>query len=304
MGWTIRGLKQGVEDAIQGIVLVFQNPSIRQQKHLKIFAYLSILSFVLVGIVRLAVVAIPIYLARLVLLRIKHDATHLEPIRNALDSTVSSIPSLLAILFTRYVYPKPLDTLFIEQLRYVDSLHPDRPSYAAALLQQQQRRQYRQEHWANMKGFLVRTWKKVRLGAVLYLLSRLPRVGPFVFPAAGAYATFRALGRTQAVVVGICFLLFLQRETTISLIRALIGMRALMRELLEPYFVRLNMSHEEKRRWFSGRKDVLFGFSAIAYILIRLPVVGFVGYGVAQAAAAYMLTVVTDPPVSVYHKRE
>ena len=95
--------------------------------------------------------------------------------------------------------------------------------------------------------------------------------------------------------MGICFL-FLPRWATISLIKALIGMRALMRELLEPYFVRMGLSHKEKRRWFSRRKDILFGFSAIAYILTRIPVVGFVGFGVAQAAAAYMLTIVTDPP--------
>lgn len=81
-----------------------------------------------------------------------------------------------------------------------------------------------------------------------------------------------------------------------KLIRALIGMRSLMRELLAPYFVRMQMTHKEKRAWFSGRKDILFGFSAIAYIIIRLPIIGIIGYGIVQAAAAYMLTVVTDPP--------
>lgn len=111
----------------------------------------------------------------------------------------------------------------------------------------------------------------------------------------GAYTTFRSLGQTQGAVVGVCFL-FMPRWATISLIRALIGMRALMRELLEPYFVRMSMSHKEKRRWFSGRKDVLFGFSAIAYILTRIPIFGLVGFGIAQAASAYMLTIVTEPP--------
>ena len=77
-----------------------------------------------------------------------------------------------------------------------------------------------------------------------------------------------------------------------------------MRELLEPYFVRMNMSHKEKRLWFSGRKDVLFGFSGIAYLLIRLPFVGYIGYGVSQAAAAYMLTVVTDPDPTPSDNRE
>jgi hypothetical protein len=81
-----------------------------------------------------------------------------------------------------------------------------------------------------------------------------------------------------------------------KLVRALLGMRALMRELLEPYFSKMNMTHKEKKKWFSGRKDVLFGFSAIAYIMIRLPVIGILGYGIAQASAAYMLTIVTAPP--------
>lgn len=111
----------------------------------------------------------------------------------------------------------------------------------------------------------------------------------------GAYTSYKALGKTQGIAVGICFF-FLPRWATMKLVRALIGMRSLMRELLAPYFVRMHMSHKDKRRWFSGRKDVLFGFSAIAYLIIRLPIVGIIGYGIAQAAAAYMLTVVTEPP--------
>jgi hypothetical protein len=88
-----------------------------------------------------------------------------------------------------------------------------------------------------------------------------------------------------------------------KLVRALIGMRSLMRELFAPYFVRMHMSHKEKRSWFSGRKDILFGFSAIAYIIIRLPFVGILGYGIAQAASAYMLTVVTEPPSKEIFKK-
>jgi uncharacterized protein involved in cysteine biosynthesis len=63
----------------------------------------------------------------------------------------------------------------------------------------------------------------------------------------------------------------------------------------------MHFSHKEKLKWFSGRKDVLFGFSAIAYLLIRVPFVGFVGYGVAQAAAAYMLTTVVSVEDVVKH---
>ncbi|KAI9495754.1 hypothetical protein BDB00DRAFT_742435, partial [Zychaea mexicana] len=293
--WTVAGLQQGVEHAVNGIILVARNPSIRQHKFIRIFLYLSIFSFLLFGIVRL-VIALPVQILRLLLWiggghdRLGGADDALVSVNRNLGDLVSSLP-FLVLLFMRYLYPKPLDDLFMESLRYMDSLHPERPAYASNL----SKRRYRKEYWTNMKGYMKRSWKNLRLGILIFLLSRLPIVGQFVFPAAGAYATFRSLGQTQGAVVGVCFL-FLPRSATIALIRALIGMRALMRELLEPYFVRMSMSHKEKRRWFSGRKDVLFGFSAIAYILTRIPVVGFVGFGVAQAASAYMLTIVTDPP--------
>ncbi|KAJ8653948.1 hypothetical protein O0I10_010397 [Lichtheimia ornata] len=292
--WTITGLQQGVVHAIQGIKLVARNPNIRRHKFLRIILYLSLISFVLLIVSRL-VITLPIYLLQLLLSIVRSNdslATEkfLGQVESKLQDVITALP-FLALLFMRYAYPKPLDELFMESLRYIDSLHPDRPPYASALA----KRKYREEYWANMKGYFKRMGKNVKLGLAIYLLSLLPIVGPYVFPAAGAYTTFRSLGQTQGAVVGVCFL-FMPRWATISLIRALIGMRALMRELLEPYFARMSMSHKEKRRWFSGRKDVLFGFSAIAYILTRIPIFGLVGFGIAQAASAYMLTIVTEPP--------
>ncbi|CAO3595331.1 unnamed protein product [Absidia cylindrospora] len=202
----------------------------------------------------------------------------------------------------RYVYPKPLDDLFMETLHYIDQLNNNnnnrqggspRPTYAGAMA----KRSYKKEYWPNMKSYMQRTWTKMLFGLAIFLLSFLPTVGQFVIPAAGAYATFRSLGNSQGVggflLVGFCFFL-LPRSATMRLVRALVGMRTLVRELLEPYFVRMNMSHSEKKRWFDGRKGILFGFSLIAYMLIRVPYLGFVGYGVAQAAAAYMLTTVVS----------
>lgn len=300
--------------AIQGITIVLQNPNIRKERFLKIFIYLSMVSFILLGLTNV-LIAIPIHVVRFILwFSSSNKATQadeaLESANRFVREIVASVP-LLALLFMRYVYPKPLDDLFMESLRYLDSTHPDRAPYASILAQQKFKRRY----WADMKDYMLRTWKKVRLGLLLLLLSMIPFVGRFVFPAAGrvlyscelpdsnlifffslgAYTTYKALGKTQGIAVGICFF-FLPRWATMKLVRALIGMRSLMRELLAPYFVRMRMSHREKRRWFSGRKDILFGFSGIAYIIIRLPIVGIIGYGIAQAAAAYMLTVVTEPP--------
>lgn len=182
--WTITGLQQGVFHAIQGISLVARNPNIRRHKFLRIILYLSLISFVLLIVCRL-VITLPIYLLQL-LLRIASSndtlATEkfLAQVESKLQDIITALP-FLALLFMRYAYPKPLDELFMESLRYIDSLHPDRPPYASALA----KRKYREEYWANMKGYFKRMGKNVKLGLAIYLLSLLPVIGPYVFPAAG-----------------------------------------------------------------------------------------------------------------------
>lgn len=182
--WTITGLQQGVVHAIQGIKLVARNPNIRRHKFLRIILYLSLISFVLL-IVSRVVITLPIYLLQLVLSIVRSNdslATEkfLGQVESKLQDVITALP-FLALLFMRYAYPKPLDELFMESLRYIDSLHPDRPPYASALA----KRKYREEYWANMKGYFKRMGKNVKLGLAIYLLSLLPIVGPYVFPAAG-----------------------------------------------------------------------------------------------------------------------
>ncbi|KAI8089399.1 uncharacterized protein BX664DRAFT_332923 [Halteromyces radiatus] len=308
--WTVHGLQRGAKEAVQGIQLVIKNPHLRQQKFLHIFLTLTIFSLVVLGLTHLLVI-IPLRIIRALLFVYAGPGGDISKVEDMLETAhqvildiVSYVP-VLALLFMRYVYPKPLDDLFMEMLRYIDEINKQEQVSCYSLLMA--KRTYKKEYWPNMKSYMQRTWKKVRLGLLIFILSLLPVVGRFVFPAAGAYATLKSLGKTQGIAVGICFF-FLPRWATMQLIRSLIGMRTLMRELLDPYFVRMNMSHKEKRRWFSGRKDVLFGFSAIAYLLIRVPYFGFVGYGVAQAAAAYMLTTViskeNDDPASPSSSRE
>ena len=41
---------------------------------------------------------------------------------------------------------------------------------------------------------------------------------------------------------------------------------------------------------------MLFGFGLGFYILVRIPLVGVLIYGIAEASTAYLITKVTDPP--------
>lgn len=69
-----------------------------------------------------------------------------------------------------------------------------------------------------------------------------------------------------------------------------------MRELLEPYFSRVKFTKEQKKHWFHDREGLLFGFGVGFYIFLRIPLLGVLIYGIAEASTAYLITKVTDPP--------
>lgn len=65
---------------------------------------------------------------------------------------------------------------------------------------------------------------------------------------------------------------------------------------LDPYFSRIRYTKDQKKQWFHDRAGVLYGFAVAFFILIRIPLVGVLVYGIAEASAAYLITKITDPP--------
>lgn len=65
---------------------------------------------------------------------------------------------------------------------------------------------------------------------------------------------------------------------------------------LEPYFSRIQFTKEQKKRWFHDREGLLFGFGIGFYIFLRIPLLGVLIYGIAEASTAYLITKITDPP--------
>jgi hypothetical protein len=145
--------------------------------------------------------------------------------------------------------------------------------------------------------FLYKFARRGALSVGIYLLSYVPIIGRFVLPTASFYTFNRAVGLGPALAIfgtGI----FLPRRYLVVFLQTYFSSRSLMRELLEPYFARVKFTKEQKRAWFRSREGVLFGFGLGFYALTKVPLLGVLIYGIAEASTAYLITKITDPPPS------
>lgn len=167
-------------------------------------------------------------------------------------------------------------------------------------------------------AFLVRFGRRAGISLAIYMLSYLPYVGRFVLPAASFYTFNKAAGPIPAIAIfgsGI----FLPRRYLVIFLQSYFSSRSLVRELvnppfpppstplplanaptpqLEPYFSRIRMTSSQKRLWFHDREGLLFGFGVGFYIFLKIPLLGVLIYGIAEASTAYLVTKITDPPPS------
>jgi hypothetical protein len=208
----------------------------------------------------------------------------------------------------RYATPT-LDNLFMQSLSWVDQTYahkhkhesPDqlRDMYYPNL------RMYKVRDGSTHSGstaeaismFLVRFARKGTISLTVFGLSYLPIVGRLVLPAASFYTFNKAVGLGPASIIfgtGI----FLPRRYLVIFLQSYFASRSLMRELLEPYFARIHFTKEQKRAWFHNREGLLFGFGIGFYVLTKVPLLGVLIYGIAEASTAYLITKVTDPPPS------
>ena len=150
--------------------------------------------------------------------------------------------------------------------------------------------------------FLYRFARKGLISLAIFGLSYLPIVGRLVLPAASFYTFGNAVGLGPAsVIFGTS--VFLPRRYLVIFLQTYFASRSLMRELLEPYFARIHFTKEEKKKWFRDREGLLFGFGIGFYVLLRVPLLGVLIYGIAEASTAYLITKITDPPPPPSHSQ-
>ncbi|KAI9594279.1 hypothetical protein BDF19DRAFT_445429 [Syncephalis fuscata] len=148
---------------------------------------------------------------------------------------------LLIVLSLRYVWPNILDTIFMDTA----TILADRP--------------YIYRYWQEFRHYLQRSVRRLRWLIAYRLATLLPYVGPIIVMGISFYMTRQSFGRRLAYT----------------------GSRQLARELLEPYFCRMDMDGRMRREWFKRRNAATFGFgqtwtNLLVYIVAQAAIIELV----------------------------
>ncbi|KAI3539999.1 transmembrane protein UsgS [Colletotrichum filicis] len=306
--FDLNQILRGIQLTLVGAQRALQNPALFTSDHYR-QAGIAVLS----GLAIRLVISIPIIGVRVFLwilsffLSLDHVTWDDQLVGglNFIEEYVLQVPFFLMALM-RYVTPT-LDNMFMDSLNWVDKTYVQKHKHEDPT-------KLRDMYYPNLKMykvsdgsthttttaeaismFLYRFARKGAISLAVFALSYLPIVGRFVLPAVSFYTFNNAVGLGPASVIfgtGI----FLPKRYIVIFLQSYFASRSLMRELLEPYFSRVHFTKEQKRNWFRNREGLLFGFAIGFYTLIKIPLVGVLIYGIAEASTAYLITKITDPP--------
>ncbi|KAH6844833.1 formamidase [Chaetomium sp. MPI-CAGE-AT-0009] len=307
--FDINAIIRGIQLTLVGAHRALQNPQMFTSQHYKQAAIA-----VAGGIAIRLLIAFPIFGIKVLLWflslifpldRVSWDDSLVNGL-SFIEEHVLQAP-LFFMSLMRYITPT-LDDLFMISLRWVDQTyaqkhkHDPDPSRLRAMYYPQMRlyraadgRTHSTSAAESVTLFLYRFARRGALSLAIFAASYIPYVGRLVLPAASFWTFNKAVGLGPASVIfgtGV----FLPRRYLVIFLQSYFSSRSLMRELLEPYFARIKFTPEEKRKWFRSREGLLFGFGIGFYVLLRVPLLGVLIYGIAEASTAYLITKVSDPP--------
>ncbi|KAH7129301.1 hypothetical protein B0J13DRAFT_679049 [Dactylonectria estremocensis] len=299
---------RGAQLTLVGAHRALQNPALFTNSHYRQVGIAVAAGIAIRLIITIPIVGIKVFLWFISLFVSLDSVTWDDNLVNSLDFVaeyVLQVPFFLMALM-RYVVPT-LDNLFMQSLEWVDltyvQKHKDENPSDLRNMYYPNLKMYRvfdgsthSESTAQaVSMFLYRFVRRGLISLAVYSLSFAPLIGPFVLPTASFYTFNSAVGLGPAsVIFGTG--LFLPRRYLVIFMQTYFSSRSLMRELLEPYFARVHLTKEQKRNWFRSREGVLFGFGLGFYTLVKIPLVGVLVYGIAEASTAYLITKITDPP--------
>jgi len=299
---------RGVQLTVVGAIRALQNPALFTSEHYKQAAIAVAAGIAIRLAISVPIIGIKVLLWILSFFTNFEAATWDDKVVNGLDFIANYVLQVPLFLMTmmRHITPT-LDNMFMDSLKWVDQTYTQKhkeedPNDLRAMYYPNLRMYATRDGSTHSKStveaitmFLVRFGKKAGISLAIFALSYVPYIGRLVLPAASFYTFNKAVGLgPDAVIFGTG--IFLPRRYLVIFLQSYFSSRSLMRELLEPYFSRIRFTKEQKKHWFHDREGLLFGFGVGFYIFLRIPLLGVLIYGIAEASTAYLITKITDPP--------
>ena len=301
---------RGAQLTLVGANRALQNPNLFTTSH-----YRQAAIAVCAGLAIRIIINIPIYSVKLFLwfLALVVDLDHEtwdDTLVKGLDfisKSVLQVPFFLMMVMSSIT--PTLDNVFMDSLQWVDQTYmqkhksddPDRLRglYHPTLKMYSTHGELeKKEKRSVLDGVLVQLTKYGRRAGIslaIYGLTFVPYIGHFVLPAASFYTFNKAVGPVPAVAVFAVGLVAPKRYM-VTFLQTYFSSRSLMRQLLQPYFHRVRFNKQQKKIWFVDRSGVLFGFSVAFAVMVKVPMLGVLIYGIAEASTAYLITKITEPP--------
>ena len=265
------------------------------------------------GIAIRIIINIPIYTVKalLFILSLLMDLDHEtwdDKLVNGLDflaNSVLQVPFFLMMVMSSIT--PTLDHMFMDSLQWVDQTyiqkHKSEDPTTLRAMYYPMLRMYsthgeleKKRNRSPLDGvllFATRYGRRAAISLTVYALTFLPVVGRFVLPVASFYTFNKAVGPVPASIVFASGLVVPKRYM-VSFLQTYFSSRSLMRQLLQPYFDRVRFTRQQKKIWFIDRSGVLFGFSVAFAIMVKVPLLGVLIYGIAEASTAYLITKITE----------
>ncbi|KAK4946546.1 hypothetical protein LTR10_014398 [Elasticomyces elasticus] len=301
---------RGAQLTFVGANRALQNPELFTNTH-----YRQAAIAVCAGLAIRIIINIPIYAVKVLLwitaifVDLDHetwDDTLVNGL-NFLSTSVLQVPFFLMLVMSS-VTPT-LDNLFMESIRFVDQTYvqkhkSDDPSklrgmyYPTLKMYSTHGEREKKEKRTLLDGIILTAMKYGRRAGIslaIYGLTFLPYIGQFVLPAASFYTFNKSVGPVPAGIIFACGLV-VPKHYMVSFLQTYFSSRSLMSRLLEPYFHRIHFTKQQKKIWFIERSGVLFGFSVAFAVMVKVPLLGVLIYGIAEASTAYLITKITEPP--------
>ena len=301
---------RGAQLTLVGANRALQNPDLFTTNH-----YRQAAIAVCAGLAIRIILNVPIYgvKALIWLVSFTVDLDHEtwdDTVVNGLDfisKQVLQVPFFLMMVMSSIT--PTLDNVFMDSIRWVDQTYiqkhkSDDPAELRAMyyptLQMysthgETKKKEQRSFFDGVIIFASRYGRRAAISLAIYCLTFIPKVGQFVLPAASFYTFNKAVGPVPAAVIFGSGLL-LPKRYMVTFLQTYFSSRSLMSQLLRPYFDRIRFTKQQKKIWFIDRSGVLFGFSVAFAIMVKIPLLGVLIYGIAEASTAYLITKITEPP--------